>query len=184
MNTVIARIVPTAGRGCQARPAADSRHPTARTHPRKGRVLAREGKECTPVPIRASAGWSERRCAGCGMSVDQYCARVRQGSLGRNDQQWFPAWFSRYAEAVQVERGALPVTRETVIDLLRGFRSGGTPAWQRLQTTRAIEAYQSVGSRDRSAFFARHTKHSRPASQSARGSGVHCRAWRCRPRPR
>lgn len=78
------------------------------------------------------------------MSVERFSARVRGSSLSPADQQWFPAWIRRYAEAVRAARGPLPVTRESVIEFLRGLRSGGTPAWQRLQATRAIEAYQKL----------------------------------------
>jgi integron integrase len=78
------------------------------------------------------------------MSVDQYCARVRQSSLGRNEQLWFPIWIRRYAEAMNTPHGQLPVSRESVIAFLRTLRSHGTPAWQRLQATRAIEVYQKV----------------------------------------
>lgn len=78
------------------------------------------------------------------MSVEHFAARVRGSSLPAADKQWFPAWIRRYAEAVKAEQGSLPVTREDVLEFLRGLRSSGVPAWQRLQATRAIEAYQKV----------------------------------------
>ena len=78
------------------------------------------------------------------MSVEYYCSSVRQSSLSPADQKWFPAWIRRYAEAVKATRGPLPVTREGVIDFLRMLRDRDTPAWQRLQATRAIEAYRSL----------------------------------------
>ena len=78
------------------------------------------------------------------MSVERYCSRIRDSSLSPADQQWFPAWIRRYAEATKTTHGPLPVTREGVIDFLRMLRDRGTPAWQRLQATRAIEAYQML----------------------------------------
>jgi integron integrase len=78
------------------------------------------------------------------MCIEQYCARVQQSGLGRVDKQWFPIWIRRYAEAVKTPRGPLPVSREGVISFLRILRDHGTPAWQRLQATRAIEAYQQL----------------------------------------
>jgi integron integrase len=78
------------------------------------------------------------------MSVEQFCCRVRDGSLSPVDQQWFPAWIRRYAEATNTTHGPLPVSREGVIGFLRMLRDRGTPAWQRLQATRAIEAYQML----------------------------------------
>jgi integron integrase len=78
------------------------------------------------------------------MSVERYCTRVRDSSLTPADRQWFPAWIRRYAEATKTTHGPLTVTREGVIGFLKMLRDGGTPAWQRLQATRAIEAYQML----------------------------------------
>jgi integron integrase len=78
------------------------------------------------------------------MSVEHFCRRVRDSSLSPADQQWFPPWIRRYAEATKTTHGPLPVSRNSVIDFLRMLRDRGTPAWQRLQATRAIEAYQML----------------------------------------
>lgn len=78
------------------------------------------------------------------MSAELFAARVRGSSLSSTDQHWFLAWIRRYAEGAEAKRGSLPVTRECVITFLRGLRSSGVPAWQRLQATRAIEAYRTL----------------------------------------
>ena len=56
---------------------------------------------------------------GLAMSFEHYCSRIRDSSLSPADQQWFPAWICRYAEATKTMHGPLPVTREGVIDFLR-----------------------------------------------------------------
>ena len=114
------------------------------------------------------------------MSVEYYCSRVRDSSLSPADQRWFPAWIRRYAEATKTTSGPLPVTREGVIDFLRMLRNGGTPAWQRLQATRAIEAYQILvlethrpHLQDIRSTLSRLADQERTAARSDTGPGLH-----------
>jgi integron integrase len=113
------------------------------------------------------------------MSVERYCSRIRDSSLSPADQQWFPAWIRRYAEATKTMHGPLPVTREGVIDFLRMLRDQGTPAWQRLQATRAIEAYQMLvlgepgpSLQDIRSTLGRLTDQERSATRSGAGPGT------------
>ena len=113
------------------------------------------------------------------MSVERYCSRIRDSSLSPADQQWFPAWISRYAEDTKTMHGPLPVTREGVIDFLRMLRDQGTPAWQRLQATRAIEAYQMLvlgepgpSLQDIRSTLGRLTDQERSATRSGAGPGT------------
>lgn len=76
------------------------------------------------------------------MSVELFCTRVRSATLSAADREWFPRWIRRYAESVGSHRGNLPVTEADVVRFLRCLRDNGTPAWQRLQATRAVEAYR------------------------------------------
>jgi len=49
-----------------------------------------------------------------------------------------------YASSVKMVDGKLPVTPEEVISFLRSLLKTSTPAWQRLQAVRAIEAYRNL----------------------------------------
>lgn len=111
------------------------------------------------------------------MSVELFAARVRGTALSPTDQQWFLAWIRRYAEAVKAEQGSLPITREFVIEFLRDLRSRSTPAWQRLQATRAIEAYNTLVLDTDQPFAGRPQ-----CPESARRSGADRRTQECRHR--
>jgi integron integrase len=78
------------------------------------------------------------------MSVELFCSRVQSAAFSGADKEWFPRWIRRYAEAVGSQHGNLPVTEAGVVRFLRRLRDNGTPAWQRLQAARAVEAYQQV----------------------------------------
>lgn len=79
----------------------------------------------------------------------------------------------RYAEEFRERQGRLPVTPQNVVRFLRSLRDNGTPAWQRLQATRAIEAYQRMvlGSQSPSLQAIRLTL-SRLADQEKAGQGA------------
>lgn len=106
------------------------------------------------------------------MSIEGFCTQVRVAKLSEADRQWFPRWIRRYAEEFRATVGDLPVTQPNVIRFLRTLRDNGTPAWQRLQATRAIEAYQRVvlGSQSPSLQAIRRTL-SRLADQEKAGAG-------------
>lgn len=84
------------------------------------------------------------------MSVDLFSTRVRSATLSAADKEWFPRWIRRYADSLGSHSGNLPIDHPRVIRFLRCLRDNGVPAWQRLQATRAVEAYQQeiLGARE------------------------------------
>ena len=78
------------------------------------------------------------------MSVEQFGKLLPSARFGKNDKKWFPRWLKRYAETVPSINGCLPVTRELVIAFSRSLLRNKTPAWQRLQAVRAVEAYRDL----------------------------------------
>ena len=78
------------------------------------------------------------------MSVTEFRHKIIQAHYGKNDQEWFPKWLARYAATVQTKDNLLPVTTEQVIAFSRSLLKSGTPAWQRLQGVRAVEAYRDI----------------------------------------
>ena len=77
------------------------------------------------------------------MSVEIFCRNLPSLPFGKNDRKWFPMWIRRYAGSLK--RGktdALSVDEPEVIRFLKALRDNGTPAWQRLQAARAVEAYR------------------------------------------
>jgi beta-phosphoglucomutase-like phosphatase (HAD superfamily) len=78
------------------------------------------------------------------MSVANFDRLLREARLGKNDKGWFPRWIRRYASGVTMVEGRLPVSPEEVIRFLQSLLKSNTPAWQRLQAVRAIEAYRNL----------------------------------------
>jgi hypothetical protein len=78
------------------------------------------------------------------MSVEMFGRALHEAKLGKNDKEWFPRCIRRYASSVKLVDGRLPVSREEVIRFLRSLLKSQTPAWQRLQAVRAIEAYRNL----------------------------------------
>ncbi len=78
------------------------------------------------------------------MTVRKFCGLLHDAKLGKNDKKWFPKWIRRYASAINVAEGNLSVTEDGVIRFSRSLRDNGTPAWQRLQAVRAVEAYRNL----------------------------------------
>ena len=78
------------------------------------------------------------------MTVKRFCGLLHEAKFGKNDKKWFPRWIRRYASAVNETEGVLPVTESQVIRFLQSLRNHGTPAWQRLQAVRAVEAYRNL----------------------------------------
>ena len=78
------------------------------------------------------------------MSVTSFRHHVASAPLAKVDKEWFPRWIQRFAESLQRPQGNLVVSEITVISFLRSLRDNGTPAWQRLQAVRAVEAYQRL----------------------------------------
>ncbi len=78
------------------------------------------------------------------MSLSQFRALISSASIGKNDQEWFPKWLARYAVGKELQNGRFPVTIPLVIEFSRSLLHSGTPAWQRLQGVRAVEAYRTL----------------------------------------
>lgn len=78
------------------------------------------------------------------MSVAQFCAIVRGTKLPAADKEWFPRWIRRYASSCGDPVGKLPVSENRVVPFLQDLRDHGTPAWQRLQAVKAIDAYRAL----------------------------------------
>jgi len=78
------------------------------------------------------------------MNVKKFSWLLNEARLGKNDRRWFPRWLRRYAATVPMVGGELPVTGADVIKFSQSLRDNGTPAWQRLQAVRAVEAYRNL----------------------------------------
>jgi hypothetical protein len=78
------------------------------------------------------------------MSAIDFSRLVDGAKLGENDKKYFPLWIRRYAASMGIDQGRLPVVPDKVIGFLRSLLKSSTPAWQRSQAVRAIEAYRNV----------------------------------------
>ena len=76
------------------------------------------------------------------VSFDEFSTRLDRLAFGNNDRKWFRTWLLRFAEHLGAGRQqTLSFTTDQVIAFLVSVKRNGVPAWQRLQATRAIEAY-------------------------------------------
>jgi integron integrase len=78
------------------------------------------------------------------MTVMEFQRRLCQAKYPANDRKYFPLWIRRYAESVTEEGGRLPVSLASVKAFSRSLLASKTPAWQRLQAVRAVEAYRDL----------------------------------------
>ncbi|MEI6541741.1 MAG: integron integrase [Planctomycetota bacterium] len=78
------------------------------------------------------------------MSLAAFRSKLHLAHYGEKDQVWFPKWLARYATGKPLTAGLLPVTESLVIEFSRSLMKSGTPAWQRLQGVRAVEAYRDL----------------------------------------
>jgi len=78
------------------------------------------------------------------MSVRQFIEKLSTAKLAKNDKKWFPSWIRRYAGTTTSTNNKLPVTVELVVAFSRSLLNNKTPAWQRLQAVRAVEAYRDL----------------------------------------
>jgi integron integrase len=78
------------------------------------------------------------------MSVANFCAILPGTKLPVTDKEWFPRWIRRYASSCGDPAGKLPVSENRVVPFLQALRDHGTPAWQRLQAVKAIDAYRAL----------------------------------------
>lgn len=78
------------------------------------------------------------------MSVHQFNEKLATAKFGKNDKKWFPSWIRRYAASTTATNNKLPVTFELVVEFSRSLLKNKTPAWQRLQAVRAVEAYRNL----------------------------------------
>jgi integron integrase len=108
------------------------------------------------------------------MSVARFCARVAGAKLNEADKKWFPRWIRNYASSLKITEGDLRVTEADVIAFSRSLRDNKTPAWQRLQAVRAVEAYRDLVLRsdEPSLQMIRHTLGRIADQEKADGSGA------------
>lgn len=78
------------------------------------------------------------------MSLVRFQQRLQEASYGENDKKWFPRWLARYAEGKSTDAEMLPLTKALVVEFSRSLLKSSTPAWQRLQGVRAVEAYRDL----------------------------------------
>ena len=79
------------------------------------------------------------------MSVAVFSKLLVKCEFSTTSQKWFPTWVERYARFSKQSRSSpLVVDHELLIEFLRTLRESGVPAWQRLQTARAVECYRDV----------------------------------------
>ena len=78
------------------------------------------------------------------MSLINFRRQLQESAYGDNDKTWFPRWLARYSEAKTPDNGLLPVTEPLVVEFSKSLLKFGTPAWQRLQGVRAVEAYRNL----------------------------------------
>lgn len=78
------------------------------------------------------------------MSIERFRRQLASEPFAPADKEWFPRWVHRFAEFLGNPPGDLTVTEPQVIAFLRSLRDSKTPAWQRLQAVRAVEAYQRI----------------------------------------
>ena len=79
------------------------------------------------------------------MSLITFRRRLQESAYGENDKTWFPRWLARYSDGKTPDNGLLPVTEPFVVEFSKSLLNSGTPAWQRLQGVRAVEAYPVLG---------------------------------------
>ena len=80
------------------------------------------------------------------MNVQEYEVKLRAANYGQADREWFPKWLKRYhsfrkCTTKTASDNELTVSRDSVIAFSKSLVKSGTPAWQRLQAVRAVEAY-------------------------------------------
>jgi len=78
------------------------------------------------------------------MSVAEFQRRLQGARYAPNDLKYFPLWIRRYSQSVMEENGRLPVSEESVKAFSRSLLETQTPAWQRLEAVRAVEAYRDL----------------------------------------
>lgn len=79
------------------------------------------------------------------MSVEVFCYRIAKTELAKNDKQWMPKWLEKYAAtAERLPDGNLVLSQELTKGFLVKLKSGGVPAWQRLQAARTLDWYQRL----------------------------------------
>ena len=78
------------------------------------------------------------------MSVRKFCWFLSEAKVSKRDKEWFPRWLRRYMQTAASVDGNLSVTEAEVVQFSRSLRDNGTPAWQRLQAVRAVEAYRNL----------------------------------------
>ena len=85
------------------------------------------------------------------MSTEVFIKELAVAHVTEGDREWFPRWFARYVSYLKVKQhvpdGYFPdivIDLPTVVEFSKALLSSGTPAWQRHQAVRAIEAYRRL----------------------------------------
>jgi integron integrase len=78
------------------------------------------------------------------MSVKQFSRELVSADYEQNDREWFPRWLQRYESFLNSDGETLSVSLDSVVAFCRSLLETKTPAWQRLQALRAVEAYRNL----------------------------------------
>lgn len=78
------------------------------------------------------------------MFENTFVQKLSTAAYGEKDRTWFPRWIERYASSVSKKNDQLPITIDLVTSFCRSLLKNKTPAWQRLQAVRALEAYRDL----------------------------------------
>jgi integron integrase len=79
------------------------------------------------------------------VSIKQFEKELAVAAYRSDDKTWFPKWIARYASATKQSRTeVLVVSVDRVVSFSKSLLNNGSPAWQRLQAVRAVEAYRDL----------------------------------------
>jgi len=78
------------------------------------------------------------------VSLKRFRWLLNDAKFGNDDTKWFPTWLQRFGTSIDAPDNKIHITKSAVIQFSRTLLNNGTPAWQRLQAVRAIEAYRDL----------------------------------------
>lgn len=78
------------------------------------------------------------------MCVAEFKREIAVSKFNKNDKTWFPKWIKRYESFLGTQGSRLDVSKEQAIAFSKELLTNGSPAWQRLQAVRALEAYRNI----------------------------------------
>ena len=83
------------------------------------------------------------------MNLQEFEVKLRETNYGKADLDWFPKWLKRYysfgngSDKSNGKKKSV-FSQDSVIAFSKSLVKSGTPAWQRLQAIRAVEAYATL----------------------------------------